>query len=113
MTREEGEAIALAQPAATKVTLWGRVDVYKVAGKVFASIGEADGLTFKASKIAYAVLTDDGPGRPAPGFVPGSGWVNLPLSEVDADDARGWIENAHRLAAETLSRKARAELGLA
>ena len=111
MTREEGEAIAMAQPGATKVTLWRRLDVYKVQGKVFASIGEADGLTFKASKIAYAVLTDGGPGRPAPGFVPGSGWVNLPLSDVDLDDARGWIENAHRLVVDGLPRAARQTLG--
>lgn len=102
----------MAQPGATKVTLWGRLDVYKVGGKVFASCGDADGLTFKASKIAYAVLTDGGPGRPAPGFVPGSGWVNIALSEVGPDDARGWIENAHRLAAAGLTKTARRELGL-
>lgn len=102
----------MALPAATKVVLWGRQDVYKVRGKVFAICGEADGLSFKASQIVYAVLTQDGPGRPAPGFVPGH-WVNLSLSEVDREDAEGWIAGSHRAAAAALTRKVRAELGLA
>ncbi|HVI31440.1 MmcQ/YjbR family DNA-binding protein [Phenylobacterium sp.] len=112
MTRAEVEAVATALPGAAKVTLWDRLDVYKVRGRVFASCGERDGLTFRASQILYAVLIDDGPGRPAPGFVPG-GWVNLPLAEADAADAAGWIENSHRLAAAGLTRKVRQELGLA
>lgn len=110
MTPDEIEAVAMAQPGATKVTLWRRQDVYKVRGKVFA-ICEADSLSFKATEIAYAMLAQDGPGRPAPGFVPGH-WVNIPLSEIEAEDAAGWIETSHRLAAAGLSKKARAELGI-
>ena len=113
MTRGEVEACALALPAATKITLWGRMDVYKVRKKVFGVCGERDGLTFKATEIAYAVLTEDGPGRPAPGFAPGKGhWVNLPLSEVSREDAKGWLATSHRLAAAGLTKKIRAELGL-
>jgi predicted DNA-binding protein (MmcQ/YjbR family) len=105
------EALAIALPAAAKVTLWERLDVYKLRGKVFASCGEAEGLSFKASEIAYAVLTDDGPGRPAPGFV-GGHWVNLALSDLEPDETAGWLAGSHRLAAAGLTRKVRAELGL-
>jgi predicted DNA-binding protein (MmcQ/YjbR family) len=112
VTRAEVEACAMAHPAATRVTLWGRLDVYKVRGKVFASCGEADGLSFKATQIAYAVLTDGGPGRPAPGFVPGA-WVNIALGDLDADEARDWIATSYRLAAAGLTKKQRLELGIA
>lgn len=107
--------MALAHREATHVVLFrARLDVYKVRGKVFGVCSEDDGLTFKATEIAYAVLTDDGPGRPAPGFAPGRGhWVNVPLSEVSRQDARGWLATSYRRAAESLTKKARAELGLA
>lgn len=110
MTPTEIEAIATALPGGTKITLWGRQDVFKVRGKVFA-ICEADSLSFKASEIAYHVLVEDGPGRPAPGFVPGH-WVAVPLMGLDETDAADWIAISHRLAASGLSGKARAELGL-
>ena len=110
MTPEEVEALAMALPGATKITLWGRQDVYKVRGKVFA-ICETDSLSFKASEIAYEVLVRDGPGRPAPGFVPGH-WVNLPLAGLEPGETAGWIEASHRLAATGLTKKARAELGI-
>lgn len=111
MTRDALRSTAMALPGATQVTLWGRLDVYKVRGKVFASCGEAEGLSFKATEIAYEVLTRDGPGRPAPGFRPGA-WVNVPLAELDAEDAAGWIETSYRLAAAGLTKAVRAELGL-
>ncbi|HEX7947336.1 MAG TPA: MmcQ/YjbR family DNA-binding protein [Phenylobacterium sp.] len=112
--RAEVEALALALPEATKVVLFrARLDVFKVRKKVFALCSEGDGLTFKATAIAYAVLTEDGPGRPASGFTPGRGnWVNLPLSEVGADEAADWIATSYRLVAATLTRKAQAELGM-
>lgn len=106
------EAIAIALPAAKKVRLWNRLDVYKVTSKVFAACDEADGLVFKASEILYALLTDGGPGRPAPGFVPGA-WVAVRLSDVEPADAADWIVRSHGYAVAALTRKARAELGLA
>lgn len=106
------EAVALALPAAKKVRLWGRLDVYKVTSKVFATCEEAGGLTFKASEILYAFLTDDGPGRPASGFTPGA-WVTVPLSEVECADAVEWIARSHGYAVSSLTRKVRHELGVA
>jgi len=112
--RAEVEALALALPEAKQVVIFrGGLDVYKVRDKVFATCGDRRGLTFKATEIAYAVLTEDGPGRPAPGFAPGKGcWVNLPLSEANREDVAGWLATSYRLAARTLTKKARAELGL-
>jgi predicted DNA-binding protein (MmcQ/YjbR family) len=111
-TRAEVQALALAQREATQVTLWGRTDVYKVRGKVFGVCGEADGLSFKATEIAYAVLTQDGPGRPAPGFAKGR-WVNLPLAELSRSEAADWLATSYRLVAAGLPRRAQAELGVA
>ncbi|HEY0647404.1 MmcQ/YjbR family DNA-binding protein [Phenylobacterium sp.] len=114
ITRDDVHALAMGRREATHVVLFrGRLDVYKVRGKVFGVCSERDGLTFKATEIAYAVLTEDGPGRPAPGFAPGKGhWVNLPLSEVDREDVEGWLETSYRLAAGSLTKKVRSELGL-
>jgi predicted DNA-binding protein (MmcQ/YjbR family) len=108
----EAAAIALAQPEATHVMLFGHTHVYKVRGRVFGILNEVDGLGFKASEIVYALLTEDGPGRRAPGFPPGR-WVTMPLSEVAPDQAAEWLAASWRAVASGLPRKARAELGLA
>jgi len=112
IARAEVETLALALPQATQVVIFrGRTDVYKVGGKAFG-VCDDSGLTFKATEIAYAVLTQDGPGRPAKGFPPGR-WVTMPLSEIEAEETADWLATAHRIAAGALTRKARAELGLA
>lgn len=112
MTREQVQAIALALPAATHVVQWGGSDVYKVGGKVFAICGLRGGLSFKVSEIGFEVLTDEGgPGRQAPYLAKGH-WVIVDLEDAGADDAEGWLANAHGLIAAKLTRKARAELGL-
>jgi predicted DNA-binding protein (MmcQ/YjbR family) len=109
----EVQSLALALGDATHAGLFrDGLDVYRVRNKVFAVCGERYGLTFKATEIAYAVLTEDGPGRPAPGFVPGKGsWVNVPLQAIAAEDAESWLATSYRLVARSLTRKARAELG--
>ncbi|MDO9430748.1 MAG: MmcQ/YjbR family DNA-binding protein [Phenylobacterium sp.] len=112
MTREEVEATALALPAVTKVVQWGGADVYKVGGKVFAICGLAGGLSFKVTEIGFMVLTDDGPGRQAPYLAKGS-WVVVDLEDLQADEVVGWLTTSHELIAGKLTRKLRAELGLA
>jgi len=103
--------VALAKPGATLITLWDRLDVYKVARKVFASCGVAEGLSFKTTEIAFAVLTETGRGRRAPGFAWGR-WVNVPIDGLAREEAVDWIATSHRLVAAELPRKARLELGL-
>ena len=111
MTREEIETAAMALPAVTRVVQWGGSDVYKVGGKVFAICG-ADSLSFKVTEIGFVVLTEDGPGRQAPYCAKGQ-WVNTPLDGPPAEDTCDWLRTAHSLIAAKLTRKARAELGLA
>ena len=112
MTREDVEAIAMGLPAVTKVIQWGGSDVYKVGGKVFAICGLAGGLSFKVTPIGFVVLTEDGPGRQAPYLAKGH-WVNIALDgESDADIA-DWLTTAHSLIAAKLTRRVKAELGLA
>jgi predicted DNA-binding protein (MmcQ/YjbR family) len=100
----------MALPAVTKVVQWGASDVYKVGGKVFAICGE--GLSFKVTDIGFVALTEGGPGRQAPYCAKGQ-WVNVPLEAMGPDDLADWLSNAHRLIAAKLTKKLRAELGLA
>ena len=111
MSREEIEACAMALPATTKIVQWGGSDVYKVGGKVFAVAGIRDGLAFKVSEIGFEVLTNGGPARQAPYFAKGH-WVIVAFEDLEAEDARGWIETAHSLIAAKLPKAVRAELGL-
>lgn len=101
----------MALPAVTKVIQWGASDVYKVGGKVFAICGD-DGVSFKVSEIGFVALTEAGPGRQAPYCAKGQ-WVNVPLDGPAEADLRDWLTTAHGLIAAKLSRKLRAELGLA
>lgn len=111
--RDEIEALALSFPATSKVVQWGSTDVYKVGGKVFAMCGLGGGLSFKVSEIGFVVLTDEGgPGRQAPYCAKGQ-WVAVDLEDLDSDDAAGWLATAHSLIAGKLTKKLRAELGLA
>jgi predicted DNA-binding protein (MmcQ/YjbR family) len=110
---EAFEAAALALPATEKVIQWGGADVYKVGGRVFAIANLAGGLSIKVSDIAYAVLVETGRARPAP-YLARAKWVAFEaLEDLGAEEVRGWLAAAHALVAAKLTRKARAELGLA
>jgi predicted DNA-binding protein (MmcQ/YjbR family) len=111
VTREDVARVAFALPAVTHVVQWGASDVYKVGGKVFAICGD-DAISFKVSEIGFMVLTDDGTGRQAPYCAKGQ-WVNVDLDAVELEDMQGWLATAHSLISAKLTRKARAELGLA
>ena len=112
MTREVVRDIAFALPAVTHVVQWGASDVYKVGGKVFAICGD-DGVSFKVSDIGFVVLTDEGgPGSQAPYTAKGQ-WVMVDHDAVEREDLQGWLATAHSLISGKLTKKARAELGLA
>jgi len=101
----------MALPAVTKVVQWGASDVYKVGGKVFAIAGD-DGVSFKVSEIGFMALTEGGPGRQAPYCAKGQ-WANVSLDVLPDADLADWLTAAHGLIAAKLTRKLRAELGLA
>lgn len=112
MSRAVVADIAFALPAVTHVVQWGDSDVYKVGGKVFAVCGD-DGVSFKVSDIGFVVLTQDGgPGRQAHYMAKGQ-WVMVDHDAADPEDLKGWLATAHSLISAKLTRKLRAELGLA
>jgi predicted DNA-binding protein (MmcQ/YjbR family) len=82
-----------------------------VGGKVFAICGD-DGVSFKVTEIGFMALTEGGPGRQAPYCAKGQ-WVYVPLAVPSQADLEEWLATAHRLIAVKLTKKARAELGLA
>ncbi|MBA4793087.1 MAG: MmcQ/YjbR family DNA-binding protein [Phenylobacterium sp.] len=113
MTPEAIEACALALPGATLSVQWGDDHVFKVGGKMFAVLGSAGGLSFKASDLAFEVLTEGGPARPAP-YLARAKWVRFDdLDSLDPDEVADWLATAHGLVAAKLTRAQRREIGLA
>jgi len=117
MTRDELRAFCAALPRATHVVQWGNADVYKVGGKVFAVLGMGDSgatVTFKASDLAFEVLSDSPGLRPAPYMASrGLKWIQQHgepgLSEASLKDH---IRASYEMVLAGLTRKKRAELGL-
>ena len=114
MTRDEIQACALALPGATVSIQWGDDRVYKVGGKMFAATdGASTNLSMKMSDIAFEALTEAGRGRPAP-YMARAKWVMFDeVSGLDAAEVADWLATAHRLVVDKLTKKQRAELGLA
>ena len=117
MTRDELSQFCAAFPHATHVVQWGNADVYKVGGKVFAVIGMGDSgasVTFKASDLAFEVLSDSPGLRPAPYMASrGLKWIQH-YGEPGLSDAslQDHIRASYEMVVAGLTRKKRAELGL-
>ncbi|TCS16107.1 MmcQ/YjbR family DNA-binding protein [Caulobacter sp. BK020] len=115
MTPEAFHAAALALPGATMTIQWGDDHVYKVGGKMFAVLGGAvgaGGFSFKASDVAFEVLSETGRAMPAP-YLARAKWLHIAdLAAQDDDEVADWLKTAHGLIAAKLTRKARAEIGL-
>lgn len=118
MTYDEFNAVCEALPATTYVMQWGGSHVWKVGGKVFAIGGwqdEETSFTFKVSDISYEVLTAQPGLRPAPYFASrGMKWVQHHATPGLSDaELRDYIRLSHAIVSRGLSKKVRAELGLA
>lgn len=113
MTPAAFDRVCRALPGATMDVQWGDDHVYKVGGKMFAVYGpSADSFSFKASDIAFEVLTQIGPGKPAP-YLARAKWVWFEsLKDQDSAEVEDWLTSAHGLIAARLTKKLRAELGL-
>ena len=69
-------------------------------------------MSFKVPDIVYEILTETGKARPAP-YLARAKWVNLPDPAAwDEAELADHFAIAHRIVAEKLTKKARAELGL-
>lgn len=114
MDRAGVKRFCLSLPAATLDHPFGDDhDAYRVGGKMFAIMGGMGGLSFKASDIAYEVLTETGRAIPAPYLARGK-WVHLadPADWPD-DELKDHLITAHALIAAKLTKKLRKDLGLA
>jgi predicted DNA-binding protein (MmcQ/YjbR family) len=111
MTREEINSFCRSLRAVTHVVQWGGADVWKVGGKVFA-INWDDGVTFKASDMAFEVL-QGGPGiGPAPYMASrGLKWLKNYGTEGLSDAAlRDHLVASYDMVFAGLTKKKQAEL---
>lgn len=113
MTPEAFDKACLALPGASLSIQWGDNHVFKVGDKMFAVRGAAgDSFSFKASDVAFEVLTESGRARPAP-YLARARWVWFAdMATEDEAEVGDWLAAAHGLVAAKLTRKARAALGL-
>lgn len=112
MTEAEVHALACGLPGATMEVLWGADRVYKVGGRMFAAMGPSGSLSFKASDIAFEVLTETGQAKPAP-YLARAKWVQVDgPGALPGDELAELLRAAHGLIAAKLTKKRRAELGL-
>ena len=117
MTRDDLNAFCASLPQTTHVVQWGNADVYKVGGKVFAIIGMAETgatVTFKASDLAFEVLSDSPGLQPAPYMASrGLKWVqHFGPPGLSDDSLQDHIRASYDMVVAGLTRKKRAELGL-
>lgn len=114
MTLDDYEAYCLSLPAATVTIQWGGTHVFKVGGKMFAMAGgETFHATFKASDMAFELLQESGVGKAAP-YLQRAKWIQLLGDDaLGDDDLKAYLRQAHALITAKLTRKVRAELGLA
>ena len=108
--------LAMALPGVTLDIKWGHDRVYCVGGKMFAVAGhegeEEPRYCFKASDASFEQLCEEGVAEPAP-YMARAKWVRLTSAHVLPDDQlAAYLAMAHRLIADKLTRKKRAELGI-
>jgi predicted DNA-binding protein (MmcQ/YjbR family) len=106
MTPEAFHAAALALPGATFDIKWGADRVYSVGGKMFAHAGiegdPAPKYMFKASDLAFEMLTEQGVAKPAP-YLARAKWVQLNGPDALADEElEAYLREAHRIVAARL-----------
>jgi predicted DNA-binding protein (MmcQ/YjbR family) len=117
MTPKAFESYCLKLPAATKVVQWEGTSVFKVGGKMFALARgfvtrSGHGYMFKVSDMAYAMLIEQGLGRPAP-YLARAKWVQLIDDDTLSDaELKGYLDRAHAMIAAKMPRRIRKELGL-
>jgi predicted DNA-binding protein (MmcQ/YjbR family) len=110
-TRASFETFVSSLPGVTLVEQWG-CSCAKVGGKVFALIGlDTHDVVFKVGEVAFAGLTSLPRIRQAAYFAKGQ-WVNVGKGALPDADLKAYLRESHRLVANGLTRKLRAELGL-
>lgn len=111
------EAHCMALAGVTKEFPFGASPVFKVGGKMFALIpmrdGKPSGVWFKAGVTSAAILTQIDGILPCP-YLARAHWVAMEgLKPLKPKELREYLTRAHALVASGLSKKKRAELGIA
>ncbi len=117
MTRDEFNAFCATLKATSHVVQWGNADVWKVGDKVFAICGWNEGrdaFTFKATELAFEVLSDEPGIRPAPYLASrGMKWLQVYDERGMSDTSlREHIVTSYDLVVDGMSRKKREALGV-
>ncbi len=117
MTRDEFNAFCATLKATNHVVQWGNADVWKVGDKVFAICGRNEGgdaFTFKATELAFEVLSDEPGIRPAPYLASrGMKWLQVYDKRGMSDTSlREHIVTSYDLVVAGMSRKKREALGV-
>ncbi|MBV9991239.1 MAG: MmcQ/YjbR family DNA-binding protein [Alphaproteobacteria bacterium] len=117
MKYAEVEKFCLSLPGAKLSIQWGADHVYKVGDKMFAVLGPPDAkpqtMSFKTGDDSFAILTKEKNIIPAP-YLARAKWVQLEkLDALGAKDLKAYLTRAHALIAAGLTKKKRAELGIA
>jgi predicted DNA-binding protein (MmcQ/YjbR family) len=106
----------MALPGATFDIKWGEDRCYCVGAKIFAGSGSVNNPTpnysFKASEMAFELLIEQGVATPSP-YLARAKWVRVAPDALPDDQLVAYITQSHALVAAKLTRKLRAELGLA
>ena len=106
-----------ALPGATLSVQWGDDHVYKVGGKMFCVMrppaARQQSISFKTGDDSFPILTAVEGIVPAP-YLARARWVYLDrLTRLPAAELKAYVTRAHAIVAAGLTRKRRAELGLA
>jgi predicted DNA-binding protein (MmcQ/YjbR family) len=104
----------LSLPAAAESVQWGGVHVYKVGGRMFATISfegrRFAGLSIKVADDSFHILTREKGIVPAP-YLARAGWVMMErLDILPAAQMRAYIARSHALIAARLPKKVRAQI---
>lgn len=117
MQRDAFDAYCTALKSATHVVQWRGSSVWKVGGKIFAicsTVGEGqhDKISFKCTDLSYAILCEQAEIIPAP-YLARAKWVQVVSAAALSDaELQSYIEEAHAIIAQKLTRVQRAKLGL-
>lgn len=106
------DAFCQGLPGARYIVQWGGAHVHKAGAKLFA-IGNLtdDGYVFKATPLGFAILLEQGVARRAPYLTRGH-WLYVTPKALKQAELFLYVRESHRLAVASLTRAARAELGL-
>jgi predicted DNA-binding protein (MmcQ/YjbR family) len=117
MTRGDFDRFCANLPFAANVVQWGGASVWKIGGKVFAIGGWSDSpefaITFKCSKLSFAILSDLSGLRPAPYLASrGLSWMqrtdDSSLSDAELEE---YLRQSYAIVATTLPKKTQSKLG--